>query len=143
MVNCPYKGDETMIKRTYEIWQISAETILANAKQREDGTYRIHFDVEKAVHNESVRKTEQPQCALFDQIEHIFNEPDFPEIIRGLRRMEWHIVYVDFSGSSTVRRSEKPRNCKSGRKLCSVRKELCWSFRIRDGSTMRLNDPQA
>ena len=98
MVNCPYKGDGTMIKRTYEIWQISAETILANAKQREDGTYRIHFDIEKAVHNESVRKTEQPQCALFDQIEHIFNEPDFPETIRGLRRMEWHIVYVDFSG---------------------------------------------
>ena len=63
MVNCLYKGDGTMIKRTYEIWQISAETILANAKQREDGTYRIHFDVEKAVHNESVRKTEQPQCA--------------------------------------------------------------------------------
>lgn len=58
MVHWQYRGEETMYRKTYEIWQVSAQALLANAELQEDGRYEIRFDFEKAIHSDSVRKTE-------------------------------------------------------------------------------------
>ena len=98
MVHWQYRGEETMYRKTYEIWQVSAQALLANAELQEDGRYEIRFDFEKAIHSDGVRKTEQPQCALFDQIEQIFREPDMQDRLGWAAQMQFHILYVDFSG---------------------------------------------
>ena len=97
MVYC-FREEQDMNLKTYDIWQVSAQALLANAKQQPDGRYSIYFSFEKAQHNEGIRKTEQPQCAMFDQIEQILEQPEMQERISWIRSVEKHIVYVDFSG---------------------------------------------
>ena len=87
-----------MVKRTYEIWQVSAQTLLAHAVPQNEGRYYIGFDFEKAIHDENVRKTEQPQCAMFDQIEQILKEPEMRDRLGWNAQLQFHIVYVDFAG---------------------------------------------
>lgn len=84
--------------RTFEIWQVSVQTLLADAELQKDGRYEIRFDFEKAIHNDSVRKTEQPQCAMFDQIEQILALPEIRKQIGWTARIEYHLIYVDFAG---------------------------------------------
>ena len=80
----------------YNIYQISARTILNLAREEGDG-YRFCFDTNDETNQAAIQKTVQDDCAMFHQLLPLTDVPGEPVLPEEDKLLSF-LVYLDFTG---------------------------------------------